>query len=85
MMYTMVYVLTFVATAYKVYRRWMYCTERPCEKKPLDSGIYEMPSDMAAMRNISPSELEKLLLDGLKEEIQREIEKNILKPIDKTV
>jgi len=75
MMYTMVYFLTFVATAYKVYRRWMYCAVRPCEKKPLDSGIYEM----------SPGELEKLLLDGLKEEIQREIEKNILKSIDKTI
>ena len=85
MMYTMVYVLTFVATAYKVYRRWMYCAVRPCEKKTLDSGIYEMSSDMAAMRNISPSELEKLLLDGLKEEIQREIEKNNLKPIDKSI
>lgn len=85
MMYTMVYFLTFVATAYKVYRRWLYCAVRPCEKKPLDSGIYEMASDMAAMRNISPSELEKLLLDGLKEEIQREIEKNNLKPIDKTI
>ena len=85
MMYTMVYFLTFVATAYKVYRRWLYCAVRPCEKKTLDSGIYEMSSDMAAMRNISPGELEKLLLDGLKEEIQREIEKNNLKPIDKTI
>ena len=85
MMYTMVYFLTVVATAYKVDRRWMYCAVRPCEKKTLDSGIYEMSSDMAAMRNISPSELEKLLLDGLKEEIQREIEKNNLKPIDKTI
>lgn len=74
MMYTAVYFLTFVATAYKVYRRWMYCAVRPCEKKTLDSGIYEMSS-----------ELEKLLLDGLKEEIQREIEKNILKTIDKTI
>lgn len=82
MMYTMVYFLTFVATAYKVYRRWLYCAVRPCEKKPLDSGIYEMSSDMAA---ISPSELEKLLLDGLKEEIQREIDKNNLKPIDKSI
>lgn len=81
----MVYFLTFVATAYKVYRRWTYCAVRPCEKKTLDSGIYEMSSDMAAMRNISPSELEKLLLDGLKEEIQREIEKNNLKPIDKSI
>lgn len=44
-----------------------------------------MSSDMAAMRNISPSELEKLLLDGLQEEIQREIEKNNLKPIDKSI
>ncbi len=73
MMYTMVYFLTFAATAYKVYRRWMYCAVRPCEKKTLDSGIYES------------SELEKLLLDGLKEEIQREIEKNLLKPIDKSI
>ena len=40
---------------------------------------------MSAMRNISPSELEKLLLDGLKAEIQREFEKNNLKPIDKTI
>lgn len=74
MMYTMVYFLTFVATAYKVYRRWMYCAVRPCEKKTLDSGIYEMSS-----------ELEKLLLDGLQAEIQREIEKNMLKTIDKTI
>lgn len=44
-----------------------------------------MSSDMSAMRNISPSELEKLLLDGLQEEIQREIEKNNLKPIDKSI
>jgi hypothetical protein len=44
-----------------------------------------MSSDMAAMRNISTSELEKLLLDGLQEEIQREIEKNNLKPIDKSI
>lgn len=85
MMYTMVYFFTFVATAYKVYRRWLYCAVRPCEKKTLDSSIYEMSSDMSAMRNISPSELEKLLLDGLKAEIQREFEKNNLKPIDKTI
>lgn len=41
-----------------------------------------MSSDMS---NVSPSELEKLLLDGLKEEIQREIEKNISKTIDKSI
>lgn len=75
MMYTTVYFLTFVAAAYKVYRRWNYCAVRPCEKKTPDSGIYEM----------SRSDMEKLLLDGLKEEIQREIEKNILKTIDKSI
>lgn len=65
MMYTTLYVLTIVATAYKIYRRWMYCAVRPCEKKPYKSSIYD----------ISPAEMEKLLLEGLEYELQSEIEK----------
>lgn len=75
MMYTTLYVLTIVATAYKIYRRWMYCAIRPCEQKPHKSSIYD----------ISPAEMEKLLLEGLEYELQSEIEKNTSETIDKTI